>query len=51
VKVRDEVRDLSPQEQAAQMLAYTLIPANNLTRATGKPEERKKKPKGRRKRI
>lgn len=50
MKVKDEVKDLTPQEQAAQALAYTLIPANNLTRATRKPEEGKKKPKARRKR-
>lgn len=36
MKVKDEVKDLTPQEQAAQALAYTLIPATNRTRASGK---------------
>ncbi|MGA2478196.1 MAG: hypothetical protein ABSG63_05535 [Spirochaetia bacterium] len=51
MKVRDEVRDLTPQEQAVQALAYTLVLASNPYRATGKPEECKKKPKVRRKRA
>ena len=51
MKVTDQVKDLTPQELAAQGLAYTLLPVSNRTRATGKPEERKKKPKGRRKKA
>ncbi|MGD0726407.1 MAG: hypothetical protein ABSB63_12690 [Spirochaetia bacterium] len=51
MKVKDEVRDLSPQEQATQSLVFSLVPATNQTRATGKPEEGKRTPKGRRKRA
>lgn len=51
MKVRDQVKDLSPEEQAAQALAFTLVSASNPTRASGKPEDVKKKPKGRRKRT
>ena len=45
MKVADEVKDLTQQEQTVQGLIFTLVPTTNRTRATGKAEEGKQKRK------
>ncbi len=51
MKVTETVDDLSPEEQAAQALIYSLVSPNKGVRATGKPAEGKKKSKRNRKKT
>jgi hypothetical protein len=47
MKISSVVTNLTPEQEATQTLVFSLVGAANPTRARGKPQKGKKKPKGR----